>query len=112
LLSNSGRKIVVNKPLRAAQIVPFVLRTAVYSVGRSRWPRDIRRGYAAARLLGLRVRIPPGAWMSLVSAVRCQVDVSATGRSILQRSPIECGVSECHLETSTIRSRSTRDVEL
>ena len=30
---------------------------------RPRWPRGLRRGYAAARLLGLRVRIPPGAWM-------------------------------------------------
>jgi hypothetical protein len=30
---------------------------------RSRWPRGLKRGAAAARLLGLRVRIPPGAWM-------------------------------------------------
>ena len=30
---------------------------------RSQWPRGLRRGSAAARLLGLRVRIPPGAWM-------------------------------------------------
>jgi len=28
------------------------------------WPRGLRRGTAAARLLGLRVRIPRGAWMS------------------------------------------------
>ena len=33
--------------------------------GRSRWPRGIRRGSTATRLLGLRVRIPPGAWMSV-----------------------------------------------
>jgi len=26
---------------------------------RSQWPRDLRYGYATARLLGLRVRIPP-----------------------------------------------------
>ena len=30
---------------------------------RSQWPGGLRRGTAAARLLGLRVRIPPGAWM-------------------------------------------------
>ena len=30
----------------------------------------LRRGFAAARLLGLRVRIPPGAWM-LVSCECC-----------------------------------------
>jgi len=27
---------------------------------RSQWPRGLRRRYAAARLLRLRVRIPPG----------------------------------------------------
>ena len=30
---------------------------------RSQWPRGLRRGSAVARLLGLWVRIPPGAWM-------------------------------------------------
>ena len=28
--------------------------------GRSQWPRGVTRGSAAARLLGLWVRIPPG----------------------------------------------------
>ena len=32
----------------------------LYVQGRSQWPRCLRRGSAAARLLGLRVRIPPG----------------------------------------------------
>jgi hypothetical protein len=32
---------------------------------RSQWPRALRRGSEAVRLLGLRVRIPPGAWMSV-----------------------------------------------
>jgi len=32
---------------------------------RSQWSRGLRRGSAAARLLGLRVRIPPGAWTSV-----------------------------------------------
>jgi hypothetical protein len=31
--------------------------------------------------------------MSLVSVVCCQVEVSATGWSLVQRSPTECGVS-------------------
>jgi hypothetical protein len=30
---------------------------------RSQWPCGLSRGSAAARLLGLWVRIPPGAWM-------------------------------------------------
>jgi hypothetical protein len=33
------------------------------NIPRSRWPRGLRRGSAVARLLGLRIRIPPGAWM-------------------------------------------------
>ena len=31
--------------------------------GRSHWPSGLRRVYTADRLLGLRIRIPPGAWM-------------------------------------------------
>jgi hypothetical protein len=45
----------------------------------------LRRESAAARLLGLRVRIPPGAWMS-VSCECCmlvQLEASATGRSLV-----------------------------
>ena len=33
----------------------------------SQWPSGLRRTCAAARLLGLRTRIPPGAWMSVCS---------------------------------------------
>jgi hypothetical protein len=33
--------------------------------------------------------------MSVVSVVCCQVEVSATGRSLVQRSPTGCGVSLC-----------------
>jgi len=43
----------------------------------SRRPRDLRRESAAARLLGLRVRIPPGAWTS----VSCECCV-LSGRGI------------------------------
>jgi hypothetical protein len=37
---------------------------------RSQWSRGLRRGSAAARLLGLRFRISLGAWMSVPSE-RC-----------------------------------------
>jgi hypothetical protein len=33
-----------------------------------------------------------------VSVVCCQVEVSATGRSLVQRNPTESGVSECDRE--------------
>jgi hypothetical protein len=62
----------------------------------------------AARLLGLRVRIPPGPWMSVVSVVCFQVEVSAT-TSLVQCSPTECGVSECDRGVSIMRRpRPTR----
>jgi len=32
-----------------------------------------------------------------------QLEDSATGRSLVQRSPTECGVSECDLKTSAVR---------
>ena len=38
---------------------------------------------------------PTGAEMSVVNVVCCQLEVSATGRSLVQRSPTDCGVSEC-----------------
>jgi len=56
--------------------------------GRSQRPRGLRRGSAVDRLLGLRVRIPPGTWMS-VSCVGlwCQEVVSASGWSLIQMNP-------------------------
>jgi len=36
--------------------------------------------------------------MSVVSVVRRQVAVTAPGRSLVQRSPTDCGVSECDRE--------------
>jgi hypothetical protein len=47
------------------------------------------------RLLGLRVRMPTGrGCLSLGNIVCCQVEVSASGWSLVQRSPTECGVSK------------------
>jgi hypothetical protein len=48
--------------------------------------------------------------LALMSVVYCQV--FATGRSLVQRSPTECDVSECDLETSAIRrTRHHRVIE-
>ena len=68
---------------------------------RSQRPRGLRRGTAAAQLLGLRFRIPPGAWMSgFCDFVCCQIEVSSSDRSLIQGNPTECGVSECDCVTS------------
>ena len=40
--------------------------------------------------------------LSLLSVVCCQVEVSVIGQSLIQRSPTECGASECDPETSTM----------
>jgi hypothetical protein len=42
---------------------PHSKHTTIYYHGRSQLLRGLRRGSAAARLLGLQVRIPPVAWM-------------------------------------------------
>jgi len=63
---------------------------------RSQWLRGLRRRSAAARLLRLWVRIPPGhGCLSVVSVVCCQVEVSATSWSLVRRSPTNCGASLC-----------------
>jgi len=41
--------------------------------------------------------------LSVVSIACCQVEFSAMGRLLVQRSPTECGVSECDVEASEIR---------
>ena len=48
---------------------------------RSQWPSGLRCVSTADRLLGMRVPIPPGAWMIVrfECYVCCQVEVSATG---------------------------------
>jgi hypothetical protein len=50
-------------------------------------------------------------WPSFVNVVCCQIEVSASGLSPVQRSPTECGVSECGREASTVRSWPTTNFE-
>jgi len=60
-----------------------------YIFGRLQWPRGLRRTSAADRLLRSWVRVPPGhGCLSVVSVVCCQVEVSATSRSLLQRTVV------------------------
>jgi hypothetical protein len=41
--------------------------------------------------------------MSVVSVVGCPLEVYASGCSLVQRSPIDCGVSECDREAAIMR---------
>jgi len=55
----------------------------------------------------------PGVWISF-SCECCMLSGRGVcnGQSLFQRSPTECGVSECDLETSNVRwSRPTGAVE-
>ena len=76
-----------------------------YGKSRSQCPRGLRHGSAAARLLGLRVRIPPGAWISgccelCVLSGRCL----CVGWSIVQRSPTaRARACVCVYESSIMR---------
>ena len=84
----------------------FFLRS---SVSRSQWQLGLRRRFAAARLLGLWVRIVPGAWMSAY----CECRVLLSGRGLYD------GLTTCpgksyrlwcvvvfDLETSRIRNHT------
>jgi hypothetical protein len=63
----------------------------------------LRRGSAAALLLGMGIRISQMAWCLLWVFVCFQRQVSASGWSPVHRSPTECGVSECNREVSKRR---------
>ena len=53
------------------KIVGLLIYIYIY-ICRSQWPRGLRRGSAAARLVGLWVRIPPGhGYLSVVIVVCC-----------------------------------------
>jgi hypothetical protein len=39
--------------------------------------------------------------LSLVVVMGCQVEISVSGWSLVQRSPTDCGVSECVREAAT-----------
>jgi len=70
----------------------------------SKFPRSLRCGSAAAHLMTFWIRIPPGhGRLCLVSIVCCQVEVSASGWSLVQRSPTECSVSKCESEALIMR---------
>jgi len=90
--------------------------STLFHMSRSLWPRGLRPRSATSRLLGLRVRNQAGSWIFyVVSVVCCQVEVSAKGWPLVQRSPTDCGVCvcKCNLEASAMRRpRPSRAVEL
>jgi len=76
-----------------------------YIICRSQWPHGLRSGSAAARLLRLWVRIPPGAWM-FVCCDCCVLSGRGLCVGLITR-PEESyplwWVVVCHLENSWMR---------
>ena len=63
---------------------------------------------AAARWWDCEFESHRGAWMFVVSAVCCQVEVSASGWSLVQGSRMKCGVAECDRGASITKPLVTR----
>jgi len=82
---------------------PLGFEPPVPGSGGSQLPLDLKRESSAARLLEMRIRIPPGAWMS-VSYECCVLSGRGLCVGLITRpeSRTECGVSECYLEASVI----------
>jgi hypothetical protein len=76
-------------------LIEFHIYVSYSPLSRSQWPRGVRRGSAAAHLLGLWVGILPGAWMS-VSCECCVLSGRGLCDGLVPRpgSPTECGVSK------------------
>jgi hypothetical protein len=72
------------------QAIPVTVRSKAWVFGR--W------------LAGIVGSNPAGGWMNFSRGccMCCSLEVSATGRSLVQRSRTKCGVSECEFETSTL----------
>jgi hypothetical protein len=66
------------------------------------WPRCLRRGSTAVRLLGLWVRIPPDAWM-FVSCELCMLSGTGLCDGLITRPEESNRVSECDREASIMR---------
>jgi len=62
---------------------------------RSQWSRGLRRRSAAASLLELWVRMPPGAWTFVCCECFVLSEVSAKSWSLVQRCPTDCSASLC-----------------
>jgi len=69
-------------------------------------PRGLRRGSFTCWKCGFEY-YRGHRCLSVMRVVRCQVEVSSSGWSLVQRSPTECSVSECDIETSILRHRFT-----
>ena len=84
------------------------IRKIIKEVVRSRWPRGLRRGSVASLLLGLRVRIPPGSWIT----VRCECCVLAGRDKLIPHRKDSCQVCVCVCVSLTVIKTNSHPVRL
>jgi len=102
--STEGRIFSLSNKGICSFLSSFVIRTLIIIPCRSQWPSGPKRGFAAARLLGLWFESHRGnGYLSVVSVVCYQIEISASGWSLVQNSPTMCGVSVCDHEFSIMR---------
>ena len=83
------RRWVTHQKPQISNLVNFIF-------GRSQWPRGLRCRSLQLVCWDCGFESHPGhGCLSVVSVVCCQVEVSATDWSFVQRSPIDCGASLC-----------------
>ena len=102
VLKNCGREYLYRRSLYHGNCNILTLVPCIFC--RSQWPRGLRRKSAAARLLRLWVRIPPGAWIFVCS--ECRV-LSGLCDELITRPEESCRlwcVVVCDLETSWMRT--------
>ena len=68
-VTNGTFCVCITFPVRYSYDASTSFNISICDVSRSQWPSGLRRGSAADRLRGLRVRIPPRASMSFVLCV-------------------------------------------
>jgi len=74
----------------------------VLNEGRHQWPRS-KAWVSCNSLAGITGSKPAGFMNVCLMSLYCHVEVSATGWSLVQKSPTDCGVSECDYEASIMR---------
>ena len=93
-----------NMPYKYCQTVWSDLPSVMFPVGYCKWAAARSKTCFGGRSqAGIAGSNPSGGMAFVVSVVCSQVEVSATGWSLVQSRPSEYGVSECDLETWRVR---------
>jgi hypothetical protein len=85
----------------------FVFSYLQTSVGRSQWPRGLRRRSSAARLARLWIRIPPGVWM-FVCCECCVLSGRGLCDGLITRPGVLPTVARCCVWSRNLENEETK----